>query len=215
MINALHSSRNGGTKNFMLNGNYFGWKTIINMYERECNRVSNGIARMVPKLWETHIIRDSWTKLNVSPAKIMQVRKIFLNYIYDFYLQQEQVMGELFHHISQNPTDILETKTTLKYLESCHSIFEKGFLSHDRIFSMDAGIITSINKGYSFFTQWHSSLINKGKCLSAYHSMLHTLNCLHLMIDGSIPVTHFLAWQSEYCYIYLKNKLTFYSLGSA
>lgn len=29
---------------------------------------------MVPKLRETHIIiRDSWTKLNVAPAKIMQV----------------------------------------------------------------------------------------------------------------------------------------------
>ena len=41
MIIALHSSRNGGTKNFMSNGNYFGWNTIINMYERECNRVSN------------------------------------------------------------------------------------------------------------------------------------------------------------------------------
>jgi hypothetical protein len=28
---------------------------------------------MVPRLRECHIIRDSWTKLNVSPAKIMQV----------------------------------------------------------------------------------------------------------------------------------------------
>ena len=32
-----------------------------------------GLARMVPKLQETHIVRDSRTKLNVSPAKIMQV----------------------------------------------------------------------------------------------------------------------------------------------
>ena len=71
-------------------------------------------------------------------------------------------MGELFHHISQNPIDILETKTTLKYLESCHSILRKDFLA--TIVSL-ASIITSINKGYSFFTQWHSSLINKGKCL--------------------------------------------------
>ena len=86
MINALHSSRNGGTKNFMFNGNYFGWKTIINMYERECNRVSNGIARMVPKLRETHIIRDSWTKLNVSPAKIMQVRKTYFLIIHTVYI---------------------------------------------------------------------------------------------------------------------------------
>ena len=28
---------------------------------------------MVPKLREIHIIRDPWTKLNVAPAKILQV----------------------------------------------------------------------------------------------------------------------------------------------
>ena len=43
------------------------------MYDRECARVRNGQTRMVPKLKESFIIRDSWTKLNVSPAKIMQV----------------------------------------------------------------------------------------------------------------------------------------------
>ena len=43
------------------------------MYARECGRMRSGLARTVPKLRETHIIRDSWTKLNVAPAKIMQV----------------------------------------------------------------------------------------------------------------------------------------------
>ena len=46
------------------------------MYHRECDRVKNGLARSIPKLRETHIIRDSWTKLNVAPAKIMQVMKV-------------------------------------------------------------------------------------------------------------------------------------------
>lgn len=85
MINALHSSRDGGTKKLTLDGNQFGWKAIVNMYERECQRVGHGNARMVPKLREVHIIRDSWTKLNVSPAKIMQVRSIHVVY-YIFYL---------------------------------------------------------------------------------------------------------------------------------
>ena len=35
---------------------------------RECER-----RRVVAQLREVHILRDSWTKLNVSPAKIMQV----------------------------------------------------------------------------------------------------------------------------------------------
>lgn len=43
------------------------------MFTRECERADKGVARMVPKLREVHIIRDSWTKLNVAPAKIMQV----------------------------------------------------------------------------------------------------------------------------------------------
>ena len=62
-----------GTKMFQLEGNRFGWDAIIGMYKRECEWRSDGRERMVPKLREIHVIRDSWTKLNVLPAKIMQV----------------------------------------------------------------------------------------------------------------------------------------------
>ena len=51
----------------------FGWKAIIDLYARECQRREKGHARIVPKLRETYVLRDSWTKLNVLPAKIMQV----------------------------------------------------------------------------------------------------------------------------------------------
>ena len=51
----------------------FGWSAIEMLYERECNRVKEGKTRMVPRLKEVHVIRDSWTKLNVTAAKIMQV----------------------------------------------------------------------------------------------------------------------------------------------
>ena len=43
------------------------------MYSRECSRKDSGGARMVPKLHESFVLHDSWTKLNVMPAKIMQV----------------------------------------------------------------------------------------------------------------------------------------------
>ena len=76
MINALHSSQVGGTKNFTLDGQNFGWQAIIDMFERECQHVRDSNARMIPKLREAHIIRDSWIKLNVIPAKIMQVRNM-------------------------------------------------------------------------------------------------------------------------------------------
>ena len=60
-------------KSFNLDGVEFGWSAIEMLYERECNRVKEGKTRMVPRLKEVHVIRDSWTKLNVTPAKIMQV----------------------------------------------------------------------------------------------------------------------------------------------
>ena len=74
MINALFSSRPEGSKQFQLEVTLFGWQTIVDLYQRECKRRSVGAARMVPKLREVYVLRDSWTKLNVHPAKIMQVR---------------------------------------------------------------------------------------------------------------------------------------------
>lgn len=73
MVNALFSSKSCGTKNFILDGVNFGWRVIEMLYERECSRVKEGKTCMVPRLKEIHVIRDSWTKLNVTPAKIMQV----------------------------------------------------------------------------------------------------------------------------------------------
>ena len=60
MINALFSSKENGTKQF---NRVDGWKSITDLYERE----------LVPKLRKAHCLCDSWTKLNVLPAKIMQV----------------------------------------------------------------------------------------------------------------------------------------------
>ena len=76
MINSLFSSKEGGTKAFVLNDIMFGWKSVLKMFERECQRMSKGLTRMVPKLRESHIIQDAWTKLNVTPAKIMQVSNL-------------------------------------------------------------------------------------------------------------------------------------------
>ena len=81
MVNALYSSRVSGTKEFQLEGNTFGWQSIIvELYSRECERRNNGAARSVPRLREVHVIRDSWTKLNVHPAKIMQVNSLHASY---------------------------------------------------------------------------------------------------------------------------------------
>lgn len=114
-INALHSSQQGGTKSFEMDGINFGWQTIIDMYKREIERGNCGAARMVPYLRESYVLRDAWTELNVVPAKVMQ---------------QEQVLTELVHYTSQSPTpiDAQSVGKTRQYLEGCNLLFERGLL---------------------------------------------------------------------------------------
>ena len=85
MINALFSSKHGGTKSFQLDGVHFGWDSIVSMYSRECERARSGLTRMIPKLKEIYIIRDSWTKLNVTPAKILIHYYCIITVIFYYY----------------------------------------------------------------------------------------------------------------------------------
>ena len=74
MVSALFSSgaSAGKTKFFCNEGVTFGWDTIVRLWKRE-ERAERGLMSEVPKLKERYIKRDSWTRLNVAPAKIMQV----------------------------------------------------------------------------------------------------------------------------------------------
>ena len=73
MIAALYSSREEGSKEFASEGVTFGWETIESVYRSDLARARHGISRRVPGLKYSHIVRDAWTRLNVLPAKIMQV----------------------------------------------------------------------------------------------------------------------------------------------
>jgi len=76
LIAALHSSHQvNGTqrKDFVLYEVNFGWQVLKDLWRREMTRAKNGKMRWVPQLCYRHIYRDCWTRLNVKPAKIMQV----------------------------------------------------------------------------------------------------------------------------------------------
>ena len=76
MVSALFQSRAKaacGTRNFVKDGHHFGWKTIQDLYKRELECIKSGQVTRVPKLKESRICRDSWTRLNVLPSKVMQV----------------------------------------------------------------------------------------------------------------------------------------------
>ena len=75
MINPLFSSKSGGTKQFQQGkeNNSFGWSTIIDMYNRYVNRARKQQTHTVPCMKDVHVLRDAWTKLNVSPTKVCLV----------------------------------------------------------------------------------------------------------------------------------------------
>ena len=79
MVSALFSSgaSAGKTKFFCNEGVTFGWDTIVRLWKRE-ERAERGLMSEVPKLKERYIKRDSWTRLNIAPAKIMQVSALSL-----------------------------------------------------------------------------------------------------------------------------------------
>ena len=83
MVAALYSSRCAGPNHFIKEGVTFGWESIEQMLHREVLRKKSGQLPRVPGLKESYVYRDSWTRLNVKPAKIMQVALIML-YIHMF-----------------------------------------------------------------------------------------------------------------------------------
>ena len=70
------------------------------------------------------------------------------------FMQQEEVLTELYSYIHQEPPppNVASTIEAHKYLEACSLIFEKGFLCHDKICSMDSTVLQNISQGYKYFT---------------------------------------------------------------
>ena len=77
MIAALYKSRiqKAGSNHFQQGKKTtaFGWEVIEDLLKRELNRAKTNQLCRVPGLKENYVYRDSWTRLNVKPAKIMQV----------------------------------------------------------------------------------------------------------------------------------------------
>ena len=77
MVTALnHSSqtaKHSKPSSFDIGGSRFGWEAIENMYKRELARRQNGELPRVENLRESDVYPTAWTRLNVKPAKIMQV----------------------------------------------------------------------------------------------------------------------------------------------
>uniref|UniRef100_A0A1X7SZ13 Transposable element P transposase-like RNase H domain-containing protein n=1 Tax=Amphimedon queenslandica TaxID=400682 RepID=A0A1X7SZ13_AMPQE len=139
MIAALYSSRVEGTKNFCRNGTTFGWSTIESVYRSDLCRAQKGISRRVPGLKYSYIVRDSWTRLNVLPAKIMQ----------------QPYMISAIREIAEKKDTMKEPHSLVaNYLRACNMIFENGILSHEKITSMSSRPIVNMAEGMKWFFKW-------------------------------------------------------------
>ena len=92
-------------------------------------------------------------------------------------------MGELHWYINQQPSpaDAGTAMETLEYLEACNLLFERGFLSHDRVRSTSAEVLQNINNGFRYFTNWLDSLLTKG--MFAFTISVHVCMCLFLHLQ--------------------------------
>ena len=101
------------------------------------------------------------------------------NYTLHFKLQQEEVLSELYNHVNQQPqpSDKTQVQATLSYLEACSQLFEKGFLSHDRVMSLESDVIKNITLGFKFFSGWLDALLKKGKYLTIFTYTMHDFMC--------------------------------------
>lgn len=133
LVNSLHASQNGGAKNFEKEREQFGWKTILQLYDRETDRRRGiGTVALVPKLQASHVKRDSWTKLSVFPALV---------------LMRENVLAEISAFGLHEPG----ARGCLDYLEACNQIFVEGIISHDKTENQSSSTLQSMQKGFEFF----------------------------------------------------------------
>ena len=74
------------------------------------------------------------------------------------------MLTELYAYVHQDPppADAETTRETMKYLEACNNLFEKGFLCHEKITSLDSTVLQNISNGYNYFTTWLSTLLSEG-----------------------------------------------------
>lgn len=157
------------------------------------DRLRNGQITRVPKLKESHVCRDSWTRLNVLPSKVMQVSYtsiLFVHVLMYMYLQQDEVMSELLEHANMDPPpeDGREALATESYLRALNNMFERTLLGKKtRIFQSDGTGMQRLEKGFSYFQQWADELVESGEFESGVDSRKFIAWQVHIQDFTCVP----------------------------
>lgn len=197
MIAALYSSRIGGTKAFHRSKTGFGWSSNESVYRSDLYRAQNGLSRRVPGLKYAYIVRDSWTRLNVLPAKIMQV-KIGIISIFNLLLlkTQQPYMLAAIREMSIKKADMMNEnhELTASYLQACNFIFEKGILSHEKISSPNSKSLTNMACGMKWFFEWKQELSDEPRIIFCMHLYNYLYDTIDIKFRSPLQKS-FLAWQ--------------------
>ena len=66
MVAQLYASRPTGAKAFEKDGVSFGWQPIRDIYNNDVRNAAANNLQQVPGLKLSYVVRDAWTRLNVS-----------------------------------------------------------------------------------------------------------------------------------------------------
>ena len=80
-----------------------------------------------------------------------------------FLLQQDNVLSELYEHANPEgekaQTEGSESVMLVhQYLSACNKLFERGFLSNNKLSQDDMDILFNIKAGFQYFKSWWESL---------------------------------------------------------
>ena len=84
MVSALFQSRpseRGGTGKFTIGHCSFGWSVIEDLHTRELERIKAGQCSRVPKLKDSYVQRDSWTRMYMHMHMYMYMCMCMCNVI--------------------------------------------------------------------------------------------------------------------------------------
>lgn len=148
VIAQLYASRQGGAKAFEKDGIAFGWQPIREVYNIDVINAQQNNLQQVKGLRLSYVVRDAWTRLNVTPSKIMQ----------------QPAMIAAIKILADNTNNAVakqQITMTANYLDACYKIFETGVLSNYHIRQSSTEVLDRITEGNVFFESWITGLLQQ------------------------------------------------------
>ena len=70
VIAQLYASRPNGAKAFEKDDISIGWKPVNDIYQNDVQNAARNNVQQVPGLKLSYVVRDAWTRLNVSIVQV-------------------------------------------------------------------------------------------------------------------------------------------------